>query len=103
MFNSGTQEEVKMKISNFRIVIATIAFGMGLDCTNVRHFGPPEDVESYVRHIGRAGRDKGQSHALLLPGTGLYRHADNDMKQYCVNNEVCVEEIFFFKDLVHIA
>ena len=44
--------------SRLRVVIATIAFGMGLDCPNVRkiiHIGAPEDVESYLQQTGRAG------------------------------------------------
>ena len=72
MFNSGTQQEVKdhiitsfkNPISSLRIVIATIAFGLGIDCPNVRqvvHFGLPEDVESYVQHTGHAGRDSERS------------------------------------------
>lgn len=68
MFTSGTDDVVKERIvMNFknpqaplRIVIATIAFGMGIDCSDVRrviHMGPPEDIESYVQQIGRCSRD----------------------------------------------
>ena len=45
---------------NLCIVIATIVFGMGLDCENIReviHWGPSSDIESYVQESGRAGRD----------------------------------------------
>jgi len=45
---------------NLWIVIATIAFGMGLDCRDVHqiiHWGPSHDVESYVQETGRGGRD----------------------------------------------
>ena len=63
MFTSGTQSHVKDTIiKNFkspsaplRIVIATIAFGLGIDCTDVRqviYLGPSEDIESYVQQIG---------------------------------------------------
>ena len=41
------------------IVIATIAFGMGLDCPDIReviHWGPSSDVESYVQETGNVGR-----------------------------------------------
>ena len=51
-----------------RVVIATIAFGMGLDCPNVRriiHWGPSNDVEAYIQETGRAGRDGESAEALL--------------------------------------
>ena len=112
MFHSGTQVEVKDKIiryfkdptSNLRIVIATIAFGLGIDCPNVRqvvHYGPPEDVESYVRHIGRAGRDNERSCSLLLHGPGLYRYTDEYLKDYCVKTDA--EEIKYINILVVIS
>ena len=55
------------------IVVATIAFGMGVDCPDIHqivHIGPPNDVESYIQETGRAGRDSMQSVAVLfqIPG-----------------------------------
>ena len=68
MYTHCTDPSVKKKIlelfttpsSSLRVVIATVAFGMGIDCQDVRqiiHWGVPEDSEMYIQESGRAGRD----------------------------------------------
>ena len=55
--------------SPLRVIIATIAFGMGLDCPIIRrviHWGPPDIIESYLQETGRAGRDGLSSKATLF-------------------------------------
>ncbi|HEU4452186.1 MAG TPA: ATP-dependent DNA helicase RecQ [Longimicrobium sp.] len=77
-YHAGLGDELRAEVqewwkgSDRAFVVATIAFGMGIDKADVRyvyHYNLPKGLESYSQEIGRAGRDGAQSVVELLGGT----------------------------------
>ena len=87
--------------SNLRLIIATTAFGMGIDCPDISrifHWGLPSSIEEYVQETGRAGRNGMEAEAILFGGkTG--RHASLTMKAYSLNTTICRRK-FLYQDFL---
>jgi len=75
---------------SIRLLIATIAFGMGVDCKGVHrivHYGPSKTMEAYVQETGRAGRDGEQSIAYILYHGILLNHVEGQIKSFVKTSE----------------
>lgn len=89
--------------SCLRVLIATVAFGLGINCPDIRrviHFGIPVDVEMYVQQVGRAGRDCISSRCMMFVGKGVYkRFCDKQILQYCSNKDECRRSFLYSRFL----
>ena len=86
--------------SNIRCVVATVAFGLGVDVPDVRfifHVGPSKSPLQYWQEIGRCGRDgaKGVAHLFITPRSLDSRRVDSSMISIC-NSPSCIR-----KEILH--
>ncbi len=107
MFTHCTHSSVKKKIieqfsseSPLRVLIATGAFGLGMNCPDIHqviHWGLPQDAETYVQESGRAGRDGKQAISFIIkqPRDLDRRFTSEQMIEYCQNKSVCRRSILY--------
>ncbi|MBU0650309.1 DNA helicase RecQ, partial [bacterium] len=96
-YHAGLSEDVRKKNQDLfikddvQIIVATIAFGMGINKPNVRfviHYDLPKNIEGFYQEIGRAGRDGLKSNCLLLFGYG-----DTNKIRYFINTKSPKEKL----------
>ena len=83
--------------STLRLIIATSAFGLGIDISDVRqviHWGLTSTVEEYVQESGRSGRDGLSPQAIIYQGKGG-KHSEKKIKDYVSKNSICRRRFLF--------
>ncbi|XP_064641927.1 ATP-dependent DNA helicase RecQ-like [Lineus longissimus] len=103
MYHSKTlhsiKDEIRTTLSNesgkVRLLVCTNAAGMGVNfaaVNNVINYGPPQDMDTFIQQIGRAGRDGTQAQHLLVYHKHQMKNLEKPMLAYVKNTEHCRRE-----------
>lgn len=94
--NERKKYQDRFLYDDINVMVATNAFGMGIDKSNVRyviHYNMPENIEAYYQEAGRAGRDSLKSTCILLFSAG-----DVQLRKFLIDkSEVLEEELKKFR------
>lgn len=104
-------QELKKEDPTLRLVLATVALGMGLNAPHIRriiHSRPPTTLEKYAQEIGRAGRDGANAQAILhFNNSDIAKNRKGlspAMAEFCRNTDSCLRlqlvQYFGFKEVV---
>ena len=108
-FHAGMPTEVRSNIQarfiagETEILVATIAFGMGIDKPDVRHVfhvEPPSTLEDYQQQVGRAGRDGNPSWCVLFDTMNKRRHRNEALRSAIKSAEQVSKDTFSYKLLL---
>ena len=91
-----------------RIILATVALGLGVNCPDVDrtvHYGCPETMEQYYQESGRGGRSGQQSTSILLFNGHDIREdrVKPEMRKYCLDEEGCLRHAIVTHFCFHIT
>lgn len=106
LFTAASRQEIREETlqefckpgSTLRLIIATTAFGLGVDCScisRIINWDAPITLEELVQESGRAGRDGSDSEAILCYDKSISPHVSKAVKLYVDNKSICRRRLLY--------